>query len=170
MKLSAHELSTISPDVLRIGGYFCGLYFAAYLLGKLSQFFMLKWNPYKTSMFAFDTPWYYELKGKLSAQQDAQIIKLSCLQDGVLYYGFLEDFYLDKDGQLDRLALSDVSRRTINDDDDNEQSDREQRYYPIKGDRLILKYGDISNVNIEYLYLTRLNSPSETLAHDVQSE
>lgn len=70
---------------------------------------------------AFDTPWYYELKGKLSETKDAQIIKISCLVESnnvsLLYYGILEDFHLDIDGQLNRIVLSDVLRRPLDADD-----------------------------------------------------
>lgn len=134
-------------------------------------------NPYKSSCLAFDTPWYYELKGKISGEKDAQIIKLSCLQDlkdgSYLYYGILEDFYLDKNGQLDRIILSDVYRRKIDKDkiesttkivDENakdftsinNENEQKDRLYQIEGDRLILKYNNLANINIEYLYVTEV--------------
>ncbi|MGE6106049.1 hypothetical protein ACLHZT_20965, partial [Aeromonas veronii] len=67
------------------------------------------------------------------------------------YYGFLDDFYLDQDGQLDRIVLFDVYRRDIKSDDNGENNT--ERYYQIKGDRLILKYSQIINMNLEYLYI-----------------
>jgi len=62
-------------------------------------------------------------------------------------------------------VLSNVQRRYIELDDadallhkiNNQQpeSDHSQeRFYKIKGNRLILKYEDIRNINIEYLYIT----------------
>ena len=77
-----------------------------------------------------------------------------------LYYGVLEDFYLDSSGQLNRVVLSDAMRRPIESDDSNSSftstyssSNATTRFYDIKGDRLILKYEDIKNINIEYLYI-----------------
>lgn len=155
VKLTQSDIESLSPDVGFIGTYFVGLYLASYIVGKVLQKIVFCLNPYKSSMLAFDTPWYYELKGKLSSESDAQIIKVSCLLDtkdgSYLYYGYLDDFYLDKDGQLDRIVLFDVYRRDIRNDDNGEDST--DRYYQIKGERLILKYSQIINLNLEYLYI-----------------
>ncbi|MFL7018031.1 hypothetical protein [Vibrio cyclitrophicus] len=156
VKLTQSDLESLSPDVGFIGIYFVGLYLASYVVGKVLQKVVFSLNPYKSSLLAFDTPWYYELKGKLSSESDAQIIKVSCLLDtkdgSYLYYGFLDDFYLDQDGQLDRIVLFDVYRRDISNDDSGGEGGGD-RYYQIKGERLILKYNQIINLNIEYLYI-----------------
>ena len=127
------------------------------MVGKIAQSLIFKLNPYKSSLLAFDTPWYYELTGKLSDKKDAQLIKLSCLVESknisFLYYGVLEDFYLNGDGQLDRVVLSDAMRRPIENDERSLEDEQQKRFYEIKGDRIILKYDDIKNVNIEYLYM-----------------
>ena len=144
--------------------YFVIIYFASWVLGKLSNHVVLKYNPYKTSRFAFDTPWYYELKGKISEQENAQIIKLSCLLDtkneSYLYYGFCDTFYLNREGQLDRIILTDAKRRKIS-QDENEKGNNSERFYEVKGNRLILKYEDIRNINIEYLYIRRIEEDQE---------
>lgn|GEM_PF-1541073 len=161
-KLTDSDISGLQVDVVNIVFYFLSTYIVAYILGKFLQIAVLKFSPYKSSKFAFDTPWYYELKGKLSEEADAEIIKISCLVNSgecaYLYYGYLQDFYLDDSGQLDRLVLSDVYRRNIQDDEDlpigkiaGDQQD--QRFYQIKGDRLVLKYDKVVNLNIEYLYM-----------------
>ncbi|MDW2193153.1 hypothetical protein [Vibrio sp. 1641] len=167
VKLTNGDIEALSPDVGYISSYFIGLYVISFVSGKLLQNILFKLNPYKSSRFAFDTPWYYELKGKLSSDADAEIIKVSCLLDtkegSFLYYGYLDDFYLDQDGQLDRLVLFDVYRRDIKADDNstpeednatqNEDNSESGRYYQVKGQRLILKYNQIINLNIEYLYI-----------------
>jgi len=167
--ISQAELIAIEKNVPQIFYYFSSAFVLAFISGKVFQKIIFALNPYKSSRFSFDTPWYYELKGKLSETQDAQLIKLSCLVDAknssFLYYGILEDFYLDSGGQLNRIVLSNVQRRYIELDDadallhkiNNKQpeSDHSQeRFYKIKGNRLILKYEDIRNINIEYLYIT----------------
>lgn len=163
------DLIAIEKNVPQIFYYFSTAFVFAFISGKIFQKIIFALNPYKSSKFSFDTPWYYELKGKLSETQDAQLIKLSCLVDSkdssFLYYGILEDFYLDSRGQLNRIVLSNVQRRYIELDDadallqmmdDNSQHRTHQndRFYKIKGNRLILKYEDIRNINIEYLYIT----------------
>ena len=130
----------------------------------------MKFAPYNSSIGAFDTPWYYELKAKISEQSNAQMIKVSCLQElkssAYLYYGILEDFYLDKSGQLDRIVISDAFRRKLEDDDpyNSEQKPEKSRFYQIKGDRLVLKYSTLINLNIEYLYVTEIAADETTNA------
>lgn len=151
------DLAIVKDSAPQIFIYFASAYLLSFIFGKLAQKVVFALNPYKSSKFAFDTPWYYELKGKLSETQDAQLIKISCLVDsnnGVfLYYGVLEDFYLDSSGKLNRIVLSGAMRRSLNQDEDSD-TDEGRSFYEIKGDRLILKYEDVKNVNIEYLYIT----------------
>ncbi|EJL6524634.1 hypothetical protein RDG66_12145 [Vibrio cholerae] len=173
VRLTNEDISALVPHIGRIGSYFAVLYILSHILGKILQQLMFYFNPYKSSMFAFDTPWYYELKGSLSPDNDAQIIKISALQDTnegtFLYYGYLDDFYLDKNGQLDRLVLFDVYRRDVKKDDDGCDGDEHERYYRIKGDRLILKYDNIHNLNIEYLYIYE-GDPEPFETHTEESE
>lgn len=153
-ELTDEQIDNLKTYIFPIGLYFFSLYALAFVAGKISQKAFLKIFPYKSSLLSFDTPWYYELKGNLSSAQDAQIIKLSCLEDFVdgsyLYYGVLEDFYLKNDGQLDRIVLSNVSRRKLVEDD---LDDDTERFYQIKGDRLVFWCDRIKNINIEYLYI-----------------
>lgn len=155
--LSKTDLGIISASIPKIILYFSSSFLFAYVFGKLFQKLIFRFNPYKTSKYAFDTPWYYELTGKLSETQDAELIKLSCLVESkntaFLYYGVLEDFYLDSSGQLDRVVLSGAMRRPIESDEPEQSPASPNRFYEVKGDRLILKYEDIKNINIEYLYI-----------------
>ncbi|WP_240223200.1 hypothetical protein [Rheinheimera hassiensis] len=160
VKLTDAELISISKNYVLIAGYFISSFVVAFLLGKLLQKLLLELNPYKSSAFSFDTPWYYELKGKISEAESAQLIKVSCMQDckdgTVFYYGYLQDFYLNKSGQLDRLVLSDVYRRKIESDETEDHTSNNARFYKIKGDRLVIKYEHILNLNIEYLYIEEI--------------
>lgn len=155
--ISASDLGAISGNITKIILYFSSSFLLSYVFGKFFQKIIFYFNPYKSSKYAFDTPWYYELTGKLSETQDAELIKLSCLVESkntsFLYYGVLEDFYLDSNGQLNRVVLSGAMRRPIESDDSESTTPPTTRFYEIKGDRLILKYEDIKNINIEYLYI-----------------
>jgi len=155
--ISADDLAAISNNIPQVILYFASSFLLAYVLGRLFQKLIFYFNPYKSSKYAFDTPWYYELTGKLSETQNAELIKLSCLVESknssFLYYGVLEDFYLDSEGELNRVVLSGAMRRPIESDDSNPLEPAAERFYEIKGDRLILKYEDIKNINIEYLYI-----------------
>lgn len=163
--ISASDLNIISVSIPAIFSYISSSFLFAYLLGKFFQKLIFSLNPYKSSQFAFDTPWYYELKGQLSETENAQVIKLSCLveskNEAFLFYGILEDFYLDPDGQLDRVVLSDARRRRIESDNivsNTSPDSSDTRFYKIKGERLILKYENINNINVEYLYIEEIDN------------
>ena len=170
VKLDPAEIQSLSKSYHLILMYFIACYIFSYAAGKLMQKILLEMNPYKNSLFSFDTPWYYELKGKISEASDAEIIKISCMQDSkdgtVFYYGYLEDFYLNKNGNLDRLVLSDVYRRKLEHDDTSEEKpSSSSRFYKIKGDRLVIKYDQILNMNIEYLFIEELRSRDSDINH-----
>ncbi|GAB3027545.1 hypothetical protein GCM10027098_25610 [Bowmanella dokdonensis] len=171
-KLTDEDIQVITQNIDWITAYFLVTMVGSYALGKFSQYLVLKYSPYKNSLYSFDTPWYYELKGMLSSKQDAQLIKASCLLDlnsgSYLYYGIVDAFYLTKDGQPDRLVLENASRRKLDNDDTGSKpqelegdppapaedtSSPKDRFYQIKGDRLTLKYCEIKNLNLEYYYV-----------------
>lgn len=155
--LSTTELTIISESSLQIALYFIIVFISSFLLGKLIQKIFLLIFPYKESFLSFDTPWFYELRGMISKDKKADITKVSCLvnlnEGSYLYYGILQQFYLNKDGSLDRIIIEEAMRRKIENDEasatDGETS-VDDRYYRIKGDKIILKYSDIKNINLEY--------------------
>lgn len=179
LKLTTAEITLLSANMLTIANYFISVFLFAWLSGVFTRKAVIKLFPYKDSILAFDTPWYYELKGFISREKDAQLIELSCLcdnQDGsYLYYGILEDFYLDNQGQLDRLVLSNVYRRKLSQDNETSTEDRikpieqDERYYKVRGDRFMLKYSEVSNINIEYSYIYPAEPQDEAEQEVIQS-
>ncbi|MET0090378.1 MAG: hypothetical protein ABW068_10230 [Candidatus Thiodiazotropha sp.] len=135
--------------------YLMSLYICAYLMGRSLQKLVLRLkldrHPLLSDLFRFDTPWFYLFKGYNEEGEEAHFVKLAVTinQGGAtyLYYGILEDFFLTDAGHLDRLVLSSVVRRRLEaDEEDAEQA----RFYEIAGDRFVLKYTDITSLNIEY--------------------
>ncbi len=119
-------------------------------------------------MFASTNPWYYILKGEYvllpevaaaEAPPDLVLIAATVTMGSQthLYYGRFERAYFDSSSDLDRIVLADVSRRTLADDrrreDDHEFGGGSERYYTIEGDYLVLRYEDISSLNVEYGWL-----------------
>lgn len=147
-KLSNTELGMITLNISWILLYFSSIFILAYLSAVFLQFAMFKTNPTKESKFAFNLPWYYELKGKVNKANNADIIKLTCMvvagKDTYLYKGYLEDFYLNRDGSLDRVFLSDVTRRLLKNNSHNN--------VPIKINitRMMIKYNEIHNLTFDY--------------------
>jgi len=129
-----------------------------------------------------DTPWYYLLSG-YDTETMPDVVHISAVveigKEAYLYVGLLNDYFLDSSGTLDRLVLSEVSRRPMGIDrtgalqeesgaesanhrtggdsrgaDDAAVSamlDEEDRFYPIEGDYFVLKGSEIRTLNIRYL-------------------
>jgi hypothetical protein len=158
---AVRQASTEIPFIVK---YFLSIYVGSYLLGTLAQKSVIKYkldrHPILSDLSRFDTPWFYLFKGFNDDADGADFVKLAVTLPHVgstyLYYGILEDFFLTDDGQLERIVLSSVVRRKLEADDlitgnDQERSsDITHRFYEILGDRLILKYTDITSLNIEY--------------------
>lgn len=162
--LRTAEFESLRDQLTYILGYSASVSALGYLIGKLAQLLRFRLNPYKNSRFAYNTPWYYELRGKLSPTENANLTKVSCMLESAgetfLYYGILDDFYLTPNGGLDRVVLTEVARRKITQDDplteDTDSSSKGEtldRFYQIKGDRLIIKNEEIQTLNIEYVYI-----------------
>ena len=83
-----------------------------------------------------------------------------------LYTGVLEDFFFDEGRALDRLVLSNVSRRQLTSDkmiapDMNEVN--EMRFYAVEGDYFVLRYSEAITLNIQYLKLQEEDPTEEEL-------
>lgn len=92
-----------------------------------------------------------------------------------LYHGFLDEYFTDKDGQLDRIVLTATERRRIEQDraiekpiqsaGENEPDvgpqDVAVRFYPITGDYFVLRYSEIITLNIHY-YRAEVPTQKET--------
>ncbi|HDU6303690.1 TPA: hypothetical protein RFY31_003402 [Klebsiella aerogenes] len=147
-KLSIVELEKITTNIPWVLSYFSTIFILAYLSAITLQWIMFTTNPTKESKFAFNLPWYYELKGKVNKADRADVIRLTCMvvagKDTYLYKGYLEDFYLNSDGTLDRIFISDVSRRFLKNNSHNND--------PIKINitRMMIKYEEICNLTIDY--------------------
>lgn len=74
-----------------------------------------------------------------------------------LYRGIVADFFFDKLGNLDRVLLKLAHRRELSDDRKSDQEyNREEidgRYYNIEGDYFILRYSEMSTINLDYFFV-----------------
>lgn len=110
-----------------------------------------------------EAPWYYLLSGAdFPAANRPDFIAVSAIVDvagrPMLYTGILDDYFIDRDGQLDRLILQDVMRRPL--DADKPRSDSAaaatvagERFYRVDGDYFVLRYAEAITLNIEYIQL-----------------
>jgi hypothetical protein len=134
----------------------------------------------RTEFFRFDNPWWYLLRGELTSRTSLVYprvidgVYLSATvavgSEVMLYRGIVADFTFDDDGSLDTITIADAHRRLLADDEqrpaprvvmpDNsklqpvaERGDGEvdlSRYYFIKGDLFVLKYPEITTLNLDY--------------------
>jgi len=138
------------------------------------RFFVLRYKWYKTlSFLTIYNRWYPVLKpeptenGTISVWLD---VLVETKDGGVLYRGFLTDFWLDKNGGIRELHFENVRRRVFKNDADpngvsltingesvpeaeptaQELLEVDERYYYIPGEHFIIKYQDVLNMNITY--------------------
>lgn len=155
--------------------YFVTLLFFAYTAPFLARWAIIHWrmdrsNARWSALFRFkQAPWYYLLTGADFAQDDQpDLISVAAIVNtagvATLYTGILEDFFIDQDGTLDRLVLSNVSRRQMSSDRamlDDGTLYGEERFYPVEGDYFVLRYSEAITLNIQYVKLEEEGPPSE---------
>ncbi len=141
----------------QIALYFTGLAAAAWLLGSLLRRLVTsrKWDRSDSRLapvLRFDTPWYYLLTGYDEDEPPHLVVVTTIVQVGAecfLYRGILVSFFLDSQGQLDRVVLTSVERRPIQ-QDRTDADPHEERFYPIDGDRFVIRYAQMITLNVSY--------------------
>jgi hypothetical protein len=81
----------------------------------------------------------------------------------VLYTGYLDEFFVDAEGQLDRLVLQEVMRRPIKADKEATNPGAwydASRFYPVEGDYFVLRYNETITLNIQYIKLRQTEEVS----------
>ncbi|MEM6844902.1 MAG: hypothetical protein AAF632_21995 [Bacteroidota bacterium] len=118
--------------------------------------------------FRLNNEWYYVLTGRILntpenryASRKIRYIQVDAMvnegADTWLYCGILDEFYLSQTDGLDRIVLYYVFRRKISEDLPLSERDsapvsksKDERYYRMPGDYLVLPYRTITNMNITY--------------------
>lgn len=111
--------------------------------------------------------WHYVLLGEYQELVDpwhaparADVVATAAVEiagKAYLYLGVLEEFYYDRDGELDRIVLVGTHRRELLKDKAAEESSAAAkgpptRFYPIDGDYVVIPYREIRNLNIRYVF------------------
>ena len=112
------------------------------LSGVLARWTVIKYRlDMRYNILKVNNEWYYLFSGKLTDER-VDFIQLDVLVRGdsgtTLYSGILEDYYLNKDGGIDRLYLIKVHRN---------------RKYRMPGDTFIMFGKEILNINLTYFRL-----------------
>ena len=138
---------------------------ASYLIPTFIRFIVTHFkldriNGPLSAFFRFNAPWYYLLTGAdFIKGSEPDLISISAIVNiagqPYLYNGVLDDFYVNADGELDRLILEMVTRRPLSSDKSTAPAETENttRFYPIDGDYFVLRYSEAITINIQYIKL-----------------
>jgi len=185
--LAAEDFRAIAGSAWQIAQYFGALYVLAILVPAairacIVYFELDRFDSCLSKLFRFHrAPWYYLLsKADFKASERPMLlISVSAIVEvagqAYLYHGFLDEYFTDKDGQLDRIVLTATERRRIEQDraiekpiqsaGENEPDvgpqDVAVRFYPITGDYFVLRYSEIITLNIHY-YRAEVPTQKET--------
>lgn len=153
---------------------FSGIF--GYLLKKFVRTKKLDRN-YK--FFRFQNSWHYILKGEFfdfpradislhkDTVEDIEFVFIDALYDvggeSYIYDGILVDYELNnKDIGLETISITNAQRRKISDDSKlskkGVKKDNSNKFYPIDGHILVLKYSELKNLNFTYYTLDYRNN------------
>jgi hypothetical protein len=138
---------TNSTIVLAVFYLIC-LYSIAFGIGAVSRWSIKKYRLDRYHFFRIDSPWYYLFKGEGQADGVKIAATMEIAGNSFLYVGVLENFFINKEGNIDRLVLVSASRRHLK--NDKGTLSESERFYPIDGHYFVLKYDEIKNLNVEY--------------------
>ena len=154
-----------------VTSYFVSLLVAAFVFPMALRAIITKYRLDRSAsrfsyIFRFHkAPWYYLLTGADFAEDEApDMILISAIvevgKDAMVYVGVLDEFYVDSEGQLDRLVLQNVARRPLSRDkpiacpsDGVEANIEPARFYDVDGDSFVLRYSETITLNIQYVRL-----------------
>lgn len=185
------DQKVIAESVRLIVAYFVALYLAAAIVPIIIVAIIKTWRVDRkgwslSNLFRLgNAEWYYLLSGADTERDRVpDLIRVAALvQVGgkcYLYTGYLEAYFHNSEGQLDRLVISGASRRPLEADEPpvgeptalggrrvsaraefrarkSDAAARSKavtsRFYPIFGTYLVLHYDEVVTLNVYYIYL-----------------
>lgn len=108
--------------------------------------------------------WYYLLSGAdFAADALPDLIAVTTVVDVAgqpwLYKGVLDEYFVDRQGRLERLVLQQVLRRPLGSGTASAGSSSAgrlaDRFEPIDGDCVVLHHGEITTLQVDYIRLGR---------------
>jgi hypothetical protein len=171
-------IAKLATDPWHPGLFFGSLYAFAILAAFLLRRAVTRWRLDRrgaplANFLRFDTPWYYLFTGydrEIAPNGVAIGAVVSLGGTAYLYTGVLVEYFLDDQGQLNRLVLASAARRPLSEDasqDDDALTEwvavdeplaetipsASERFYPIEGDYFVLRYSEVLTLNVRYLDL-----------------
>lgn len=181
------DFKAVADSAWQIAEYFGVLFLISLVVPSAIRKGIISWSldrygsPLSWLCRFHGAPWYYLLsKADFKASERPELlISVSAIVEvagqAYLYTGFLDEYFTDKDGQLDRIVLTRTERRKIEDDKvdapensvgrecstaDDDAKSEVRRFYPITGDYFVIRYSEIVTLNIHY-YRVVLPAPED---------
>jgi hypothetical protein len=170
----AKATETVGTHFSSIATYFVTILFGSYAMPQAIRAVISRYrldritSPISPLVRFHGAPWYYLLTGAdFEASKEPDMIIISAIVEiageAMLYTGYLDEFFVDAEGQLDRLVLQEVMRRPIK--ADKEAANPEawydaSRFYPVEGDYFVLRYNEAITLNIQYIQLRQTKEAS----------
>lgn len=148
-----------------VGAYFGTLLAFSFYAPTLARGAITRWKldrvgaKFSPLLRFHQAPWYYLLTGAdFERGDEPDLILISAIVDTkadqpMLYMGVLDEYFVNMDGELDRLVLSDVLRRPLDSDRTDLKDPSLSRFYPVEGDYFVLRYSEAITLNIRYVKL-----------------
>lgn len=168
-------LNSLTNNPYKVFIYFTSLYLASASLGYLSHYLVRRFKlDRRTRILRFDNEWFYLLSGEITEYKEftedfgkvAGVYLTTIIHhsdEDYLYRGIVADFFFDKSGSLDRVLLTLAHRRPLPKDRKPDQEfdpeEIDDRYYSIEGDYFILRYSEMSTINLDYFFVEEEDLP-----------
>ncbi len=161
VKYSEAITSITAHELISTAMYLITMYAFAYALGKSLRlgirYFKLD---EKYGLFRIDSPWYYLFSGYDWENGEPDGVRIAATSEiagrGYLYIGWLDKFYLDNAGNIERLILTSTVRREIK-KDKKVADENAERFYRIEGDYFVLKYAEIKSLNVQFFKIEEIS-------------
>lgn len=174
----SHAIAAVADDIKWVARYFGSLFAAAYFIPPIIRILITRCRLDRdeaalSPLFRFhQAPWYYLLTGAdFKKDEVPDFISVSAIvniaDEAILYTGILNEFFVDKNGTLDRLVLQQVVRRPaeLNNIADRRAVQDASQYYEVDGDYFVLRYSEAITLNIEYIKLLKLSGVANEDEH-----
>lgn len=173
---SERSIRSMTADAPLVALYFLSLYAFALFAGQaLSRCVRRLKLDLRLPWLRYANDWHYLFSGEVlqfpetleaAREVDGAFISATVELGGkpYLYVGVLKDYWLNRDGGLDRLLLSAVWRRDLSADKTGEVIVpfwEDARYYPIDGDYFVLPCAGLKTLNVQYIVLEELDEAVE---------
>jgi hypothetical protein len=151
---TARAFQALGSDIWLITKYNLTLWAVAAIMGHLSRLVVRRYRlDLKFNLLRFNNEWYYLLSGETIKTKPGEVnyVWIDALVEtvggSVLYSGFLVNFNLSRDGGLESIYLTEVTRRDLK-SDLMDEAKQKQKYHAIPGDIFVVKYTQVVNLNI----------------------